>query len=102
MFQGMFRKRGRPPDPPLQIGGYDKLTHEESEQIPAQLREAPRQLPLPSVREFEQNAIMQQERSGLNSAIVEPSSSQQVQQDVNMLGSQDGRLMIDTRHRSLS
>ena len=98
MFQGMFRKRGRPPDPPLQIGGYDKPTHEESEQIPAhQLREAPRQLPLPPVREFEQNVIMQQERSGLNNAIVEPSSSQQVQQDVNMLGSQDERLMIDPR-----
>ena len=95
MFQGMFRKRGRPPDPPLQIGGYDKPTHEESEQIPAhQLREAPRQLPLPPVREFEQNAIMQQERSGLNNAIVESSSSQQVQQDVNMLDSQDRRLTI--------
>ena len=99
MFQGMFRKRGRPPDPPLQIGGYDKPTHEESEQIPAhQLRETPRQLPLPPVREFEQNAIVQQERSGLNNAIVEPSSSQQVQQDVNMVGSQDGRLMKDPRH----
>ena len=99
MFQGMFRKRGRPPDPPLQIGGYDKPTHEESEQIPAhQLREAPRQLPLPSVREFEQNAIMQQERSGLNNAVVESSSSQQVQQDVNMLDSQDRRLTIKPQH----
>ena len=95
MFQGMFRKRGRPPDPPLQIGGYDKPTHEESEPIPAhQLREAPRQLPLPSVREFEQDTIMQQERSGLDNAIVESSSSQQVQQDVNMLDSQDRRLTI--------
>ena len=53
MFQGMFRKRGRPPDPPLQIGGYDKPTCEESEQIPAhQLREAPRQLLLPPVRDL--------------------------------------------------
>ena len=49
MFQGMFRKRGRPPDPPLQIGGYDKSSHEESNQIPVhQLRDAPRQLPLPA------------------------------------------------------
>ena len=64
--------------------------------IPAhQLREAPRQLPLPPVREFEPNAIMQQEQSGLNNAIVESSSSQQVQQDVNMLDSQDRRLTIE-------
>ena len=57
MFQGMFRKRGRPPEPPLQIGGYDKPSQEESNQIPAhQFRDAPRQLPLPAVREFEQSA----------------------------------------------
>ena len=98
MFQGMFRKRGRPPDPPLQIGGYDKPIHEESKQIPAhQLREAPRQLPLPAVREFEQNVIMQQEQPGFNNAIVESSSSQQVQQDVDMLDSHNRRLMIDPR-----
>ena len=85
MFQGMFRKRGRPPDPPLQIGGYDKPTREESEQIPAhQLREAPKQLPLPPVREFESDAIMQQEQPGFNNAIVESSSSKQLQQHVNM------------------
>ena len=54
MFQGMFRKRGRPPDPPLQIGGHDKPSHEERNQIPVhQLRDAPRQLPLPAVGEFE-------------------------------------------------
>ena len=63
MFQGMFRKRGRPPDP-LPIGGYEQPTNEESTQIPVhQLMEAPRQLPLPSVRELEQDAIMQQETS---------------------------------------
>ena len=96
MFQGMFRKRGRPPDPPLQIGGYDKPTHEESEQIPAhQLRDAPKQLPLPPVREFESNAIMQQEQSRLDNGIVQSSSSQQLQQDVNMLNSQNRRLMIN-------
>ena len=88
MFQGMFRKRGRPPEPPLQIGGYDKPSHEESNQIPAhQLRDAPRQLPLPAVREFEQNAVIQQEQPGFNNAIVESSSSQQGQHDVDMLDS---------------
>ena len=31
----MFRKRGRPPDPPLQIGGYDRSSHDqEINQIP--------------------------------------------------------------------
>ena len=96
MFQGMFRKRGRPPNPPLQIGGCDKPTHEESEQIPAeQLREAPKQLPLPSVREFDQSALMQQQQSGINNAVVESSSSQRLQQDVNMLDSQDRCLMLD-------
>ena len=72
MFQGMFRKRGRPPDPPLQIGGYDNSGRgQESNQIPGhQLRDAPRQLPLPSVREFEQSTDAQQEQLGFNNAIV--------------------------------
>ena len=66
-----------------QIGGYDTPSHEESNQFPAhQLRDAPRQLPRPAVREFEQNAIMQQEQPGFNNAIVELSSSQKEQQDV--------------------
>ena len=38
---------------------------------------------------------MQQEQSGFNNAIVDSSSSQQVQQDVNMLDPQNRRLMID-------
>ena len=98
MFQGMFRKRGRPPDP-LPIGGYDEPSNEESSQIPVhQLLEAPRQLPLPSVREFEQIAIMQQERSGLNNAVSDSSSSQLLQQDVNMSDSQDRRLAINPEH----
>ena len=95
MFQGMFRKRGRPPEPPLQIGGYDKPVQEETNQIPAhQLRDAPRQLPLPAVREYEQDAIAQQEQTGFNNAIVESSSLQQ-QHDVDMLVSQDRRLTIN-------
>ena len=93
MFQGMFRKRGRPPDPPLQIGGYDKPSHEESNQIPVhQLRDAPRQLPLPAVREFEQSTDLQQEQPGFSNAIVESSSLPQ-QHDVDML---------DSHHRHLS
>ena len=104
MFQGMFRKRGRPPEPPLQIGGYDKPRHEESNQIPAhQLRDAPRQLPLPAVREFEQNATMQQEQTGFSNAIVESSSLQQQQQqhDVDMLDSHSRRLSINPREKTI-
>ena len=94
----MFRKRGRPPEPPLQIGGYDKPSHEESNQIPAhQLRDAPRQLPLPAVREFEQSAVMQQEQMGFSNAIVESSSLQQQQYDVDMLDSHNRRLSINPR-----
>ena len=97
MFQGMFRKRGRPPDP-LPIGGYEQPSNEESTQIPVhQLMEAPRQLPLPSVRELEQDAIMQQETTEVNSALVGPSSSQPLQQDDNRLNPQDRRLAINPR-----
>ena len=97
MFQGMFRKRGRPPEPPLQIGRYDKPSHEETNQTPAhQLRDAPRQLPLPAVRECEQSAIVQQEQTGFNSAIVESGLLQQ-QHDVDMLDSQNRRLSINPR-----
>ena len=98
MFQGMFRKRGRPPEPPLQIGGYDKPSHDESNQIPAhQLRDAPRQLPLPAVREFEQSAIVQPEQPGFNNAMVESSSLQQ-QGDIDMLDSHNRRLSINPQH----
>ena len=99
MLQGMFRKRGRPPEPPLPIGGYDKLSHEETDQIPAhQLRDAPRQLPLPAVREIapNQSAIMQPEQTGFNNAIVE-SGLLQSQQDVDMSDSQNRRLPINPR-----
>ena len=66
MFQGMFRKRGRPPEPPLQIGGYDKPSQDENIQIPGhQLRDTPRQLPLPAVRGFEQIEVAEQEQPGL-------------------------------------
>ena len=42
MFQGMFRKGGRPPEPPLQIGGYENSSQEEEIHIPAhELRDLP-------------------------------------------------------------
>ena len=98
MFQGMFRKRGRPPEPPLQTGGYDKPSQEEETQIPDhQLRDAPRQLPLPAVREFEQHSSVEQEQSGFGNVIVESSSSQQPQQDVDMLDSYNRRLINNPR-----
>ena len=100
MFQGMFRKRGRPPEPPLQIGGYDEPIQDESTQTPGhQLRNAPRQLPLPAVREFDQVEIAEQEQPGFNQAIVESSSLQQQQQqiDVDMLDSHNRRLIPSPR-----
>ena len=99
MFQGMFRKRGRPPDPPLQIGGYDTSGQgQESNQIPGhQLRDAPRQLPLPSVRDFDQSKDVQQEQPRFNNAIVESSSSSQ-QHDVDMLDSHHRRLSQNPQH----
>ena len=103
MFQGMFRKRGRPPDPPLQIGGYDNLDQrQEDTQIPGhQLRDAPRQLPLPSVREFEQVTDVQQEQPGFNNAIVELSQSSH-QHDVDMLDPYNRRLSQDPQHFYMS
>ena len=94
MFQGMFRKCGRPPDS-LPIGGYEQPSNEESNQIPVhQLMEAPRQLPLPSVRELDQDAIMQQETIEVSNALVGSSSSQPLRQDDNMLNPQDRRLAL--------
>ena len=98
MFQGMFRKRGRPPEPLLQIGGYDEPSQDERRQIPGhQLRDAPRQLPLPAVREFEQIEVAEQEQPGFNDAIVESSYSQQQQLDVDMLDSHNRRLIPNPR-----
>ena len=98
MFQGMFRKRGRPPDPPLQIGGHDKSSHEESNHIPVhQSRDAPRQLPLPAVREIEHSVDLQQEQPGFSNAIVESSSLSQ-QHDVDVLDSYHRRLSQNPQH----
>ena len=64
MFQGMFRKRGRPPEQ-LPIGGYDNQGENETGQIPVHQSlislEEPRQLPLAPVKEFEHDVVMQQE-----------------------------------------
>ena len=85
----MFRKRGRPPDP-LPIGGYEKPNDDQSSQIPVhQLLEAPRQLPLPSVRELESDVVMQHERDEGTRLSVQPALSQHVD---DMLNLQDRRL----------
>ena len=95
---GMFRNRGRPPDP-SPIGGDEQLSNEDSNQIPVhQLMETPRQLPLPSVRELEHDVAMQQELNEVANAIVEPSSSQQIQHDDNMLIPQERRLILKPQH----
>ena len=92
MFQGMFQKRGRPPEP-LPIGGYDKPNDDESTQVPVhQLLEAPRQLPLPSVRELEPDVIVQQEQDVGNNLSVQPFSSQHVD---DMSTSQERRLVYN-------
>ena len=84
MFQGMFRKRGRPPEP-LPIGGYDT----------SQLLEAPRQLPLPSVREFESNVVVQQQGNEGNHELVQPSLSQPSQHFDNIKSLQERPLVFD-------
>ena len=77
---------------------YDNSSHEESNQIPVhQLRDAPRQLPLPAVREFEQNIEIQQGQPGFSNAIVESSSLPQQQHDVDMLDSYHRRLSQNPR-----
>ena len=98
MFQGMFRKRGRPPEP-LPIGGYDKSSDEDSLPVPVhQLLEAPRQLPLPSVRELEPNMVAQQERNEGNNELVQPSLSQSSQHVDNIESSQERHLALNPRH----
>ena len=100
MFQGMFRKRGRPPDP-LPLGGYDMPSNEEDSQIPVhQLLEAPRQLPLPSVRELESNMVVQQERNEGNNELVQPSLSQSSQHVDNIENLQERRLALNPQHAS--
>ena len=95
MFQGMFRKRGRPPDP-LPIGGYDMSSNEEDSQIPVhQLLEAPGQLPLPSVRELESNVVVQQERNEGNNELAQPSLSQSSQNVDNIESLQERSLALN-------
>ena len=99
MFQGMFRKCGRPPDP-LPIGGYDKPSDEESLQIPVhQLLETPRQLPLPSVRELEPNTVLQQERNEGSNLLAQPVLSQSSQHVENIASSRERRLALNPQHK---
>ena len=88
MFQGMFRKRGRPPEQ-LPVGGYENPNEQEA-QIPVHQSlvplEEPRQLPLPSVSEFEHDVIMQQETDAGNNPsaqlrLQQQSDNQQISQD---------------------
>ena len=63
MWQGMFRKRGRPPEQ-LQIGGYDQPTRvEEPNPIPVHQSLVPfeelQQLPLQPARELAHDVVMQ-------------------------------------------
>ena len=80
MFQGMFRKRGRPPEQ-LPIGGYENSNDRENEQIPVHQSliplETPRQLPLAPVRELEQDVVMQHGNDAGNDLSVQPMSSHQ-------------------------
>ena len=92
MCQVMFRQRGRPPEQ-LPIGGYENQNEQETEQIPVHQPlvplEEPRQLPLPSVREFEQDVVMQQENDAGNNPYVQPMFEQQ---SSNIPISQDRRV----------
>ena len=68
-------------------GGYNKPNDDQSAQIPVhKLLEAPRQLPLPSVRELELDDGVQQERDEGNKLIVQPVLTEHVD---NMLNPQD-------------
>ena len=102
MFQGMFRKRGRPPVQ-LPIGGYDNQTEHETGHIPVHQSliplEEPRQLPLEPVREFEHDVVMQQENDAGNDLSVQPMLPQQ---SANIPELQDGRLAYDPLRSVLS
>ena len=85
----MFRRRGRPPEQ-LPIGGYENSDQQEIELIPVPHSlvspEEPRQLPLPSVREFERDVVMQQENDAGNNPsaqlrLQQQSNDQQIAQD---------------------
>ena len=64
-----------------------------------QLLEAPRQLPLPSVRELESNVVAQQERNEGNDELVQPSLSQSSQHVDNIENSQERRLALNPQHQ---
>ena len=97
MFQGMFRKRGRPPEP-LPIGRYYKSSDEESLPVPVhQLFGSAETVPLPSVTELEPSMVAQQERNEGNNELVQPSLSQSSQHVDNIESSQERRLAYNPR-----
>ena len=68
-------------------------------QIPVhQLLEAPRQLPLPSVRELESDIVMQQEQDVGSNLRAQPFVSQHVD---NISNSQERRLAYDPLHNGV-
>ena len=95
MFQGVFRKRGRPPEQ-LLTGGYDNQPENETGQIPVHQSliplEKPRQLPLAPVRELEHDVVMQQENDAGKDSSVQPMLPQQ---SANIPKLQDRRLACD-------
>ena len=99
MFQGMFRKRGRPPEQ-LPIGGYENSDQQGVGQIPVHQSlvplEEPKQLPLPSVREFEHDVVMQHEIDAGNNPFAQLRLQQQSD---NQQVSQDRRLAYNPLHQ---
>ena len=97
----MFRKRGRPPEQ-LPIGGYEYANEREDKQTPIHQSlvplETPRQLPLPSVREFDQDVVMRQEKNAENELSAQPLLSQQ--NDLSI--SQDRRFANNPLHNTYS
>ena len=71
-------------------------SNEEDSQAPVhQLLEAPRQLPLPSVRELESNVVVQQKGNDGSNEILQPSLSQSSQHVDNIESLQERRLVLD-------
>ena len=83
MFQGMFRKRGRPPEQ-IPIGGYNDSSqpNQQQERIPVHQSlvslEEPRQLPLQPVREFGHDVIVQERNDSGNVPNMQIDVQQQV------------------------
>ena len=92
VWQGMFRKRGRPPEQ-LQVGGYDQpLLVEHSTPLPVHQSLVPfeglKQLPLQPARELAQDVVMENSNDA-------GSNQQQPNQMVSDRPRQDDMLAFD-------